>query len=125
MSYIYLASPYSDPERHIRFLRYTLACKTVATLYMKGVTVFSPIVHCHYIAGQYNLPTDADFWWKHNKEMLDKAYALYILDIDEWQHSEGVRQEIKEAHTMDIQCHMVKPGGDVYEYVKPELWELD
>jgi len=125
MSYIYLASPYSDPSRAIRFYRYTLACQAVAALYKKEVTVFSPIVHCHYIAGQYDMPNDADFWWPHNQSMMERALGMYILNIEGWEQSKGVAQEALFAAADSLPVQMVNTSGDTEAYVKPELWELD
>ncbi len=129
MSFIYLASPYSDKLRSVRFGRYALAAQCTANLYKKGITVFSPIVHCHSLAIRHDLPTDSGFWQEHNREMLEAARALWILGAEGWDTSKGVLYEIGLAEAiissrgMVREIAMVTVSGETRPYVRPSTWE--
>lgn len=132
MTFIYLASPYSDKLRSVRFGRYALASQCTANLYKKGITVFSPIVHCHSLAIRHDFPTDNEFWKKHNRNMLNAAEALYVLRIEGWDTSKGVLDELKYAEGANDDgwrprksIKFVTVLGETRPYVRPDTWQLD
>lgn len=97
----YLATPYSsyatDPwkkriEQHSRFME---AQKITADLMNRGFAVFCPIVHCHQLAVDFNLPGDAAYWEEYNKHFMDAASLFVVADTMEgWFSSKGVQAEI-------------------------------
>lgn len=88
---IYLASPYSNaPETNVKH-----AAEAATFLLLKrNLRVFSPILHWHQAAKWEQLPGDAEFWWWYNLGMLQKSDDLYVLMVDGWQHSVGVKKEV-------------------------------
>lgn len=90
---IYLGQPYSGtPEvMHERFL---LGRKVTAHLIRQGLTVFSPIVHCHEMALAEQLPTDFKFWQNYCIDMLKAADEFWVLSIPGWQESAGLKAEL-------------------------------
>lgn len=120
MSFVYIASPYSDPERVIRYARYSLVSLCVANLFKQGVTAYSPIAHNHHIATRHDMPTDAAFWLRHNDEMLDAAAELWVCNLEGWEQSEGVRHEIEYAELVSLPIRFVNVKGEVSPYVPPE-----
>ena len=94
---IYLASPYSDPDPHVRVQRYYSAMECVVNLLNQGFIVYSPVVHFHELAIRHSLPTNATWWQRQNEGMLNLAEALYVLAIPDWKISLGVQTEIKWA----------------------------
>lgn len=56
---IYLASPYTHSDVHVREWRFREACRAAAALLRAGITVFSPIAHSHPIAA-FGMPTSWD-----------------------------------------------------------------
>ena len=102
MSYIYLASPYSDPDPLIRELRHYQAMRATADLLRAGRYVYSPIVHCHELAKKYALPTHFDFWQNYNFAMLRAASFFAILQADGWKDSLGVLAESNEATRLNL-----------------------
>jgi hypothetical protein len=66
---IYLASPYSHPDRAVREERFRGACRATAALLRSGHAVFSPIAHairswskvCRPI-GHFGNRTTASIW---------------------------------------------------------------
>lgn len=94
---IYLAQPYSHPDEQMRQARYEIAMRVCANLMMRGYDVYSPIVHWHEVARQFDMPTDATFWRHHNLKVLSLCSTLAILKSPGWQKSVGLRYEVKEA----------------------------
>lgn len=88
---IYLASPYSAaPETNVKH-----AAEAATFLLLKrNLRVFSPILHWHQAAKWAQLPGDAEFWWWYNEGMLQKSDDLYILMVEGWQRSVGVKKEV-------------------------------
>lgn len=112
---IYLASPYSpvapegvvltDEEKtKIRGSRYRHTLLVQAKLFNMGYPVFCTIVHTHVTAFCYKLPTDAAFWMNFNHHMIDLSTAVFVLKLEGWQESLGVRDEIEyaQAHAIPV-----------------------
>lgn len=114
-SIIYLASPYTDPSPRIRQLRYELAREAVAHLLRHRTAVYSPIVHCHDLAIQHDLPHDAQFWQWYNFTMMEVCRALFVLELPGVRQSEGVAGEMEEA------ARSLKPIA----YIPPTEWGLN
>ena len=112
---IYLASPYSHEDSDVREGRFAAVCAVAADLMAQGIVVFSPIAHKHPIAEFGNLDAlDADFWLKFDKEFLLRSEVLWILQLEGWDESYGICQEIEFATEHNI------PVG----YLDPETLEL-
>lgn len=97
---IYLASPYSDPNRQVMADRYYLAMQTTVSLLKQRYIVYSSIVHCHAMAVSFDLPHNFEFWQHYNKGMINVASLLYVLNIAGCKDSKGVNAEID--HALDI-----------------------
>jgi nucleoside 2-deoxyribosyltransferase len=120
---IYLASPYSHPNPAERKRRYDLACIAAAQL-MNGaqihgepLAVFCPIAHSHEIGKL--LPeekaTDHQFWMEQDLPVLERCDVLLVLQIDGWDQSRGVKEEIFFARWKGIPveyCHLAAVGED-------------
>lgn len=88
---IFLSSPYSKhPE-----LGYSTAKFAAAELIRQGHCVVSPIVHCHVIASEYNLPTDAEWWWAYNRRLMLASTYMLVLSTDWTGDSQGVSMEVR------------------------------
>jgi len=100
MSFIYIASPYtsSDPVEVIQ--RYEAVLKFAAEQVNKGLVVYSPIVHCHPMAVQYELPKDFKFWEEFDKAMIDACTEVWVLTLHGWSASKGVAMEIQHARNI-------------------------
>jgi hypothetical protein len=91
------------------YTRFAEAERFAAESMKKGITIYSPIVHCHELARKYSLPHDYDFWQLHNHNMLEVAQELWILRLPGWDISKGVDGELRHAQTMDIPTLFVDP----------------
>lgn len=99
---IYLASPYSDPDPTIRHARYEAVRAFTCELLAQRKVVFSPIVYCHGIAAEIGLPSNAAHWKNFNMQFLRKADTVYVLKLDGWEQSVGVKMEIDTANHLNI-----------------------
>lgn len=113
MAYIYLGSPYTHPDPEVRQKRYLEAAKAVVHMLSLDYTVYSPIVHFHYLAMEFNLPKDYPFWKRQNGNMLRKAKVLYVLQLDGWKDSAGLTEEIRIAESIKIPIATIPPVEDV------------
>jgi hypothetical protein len=102
MAYVYLASPYSDPDPDVMERRYIAVREQTASLIGIGLVVFSPIVHCHELAKAHNLLKDFNSWQNYCIGMLKPATELYILKLKGWNTSRGVLAELEYAEHVGI-----------------------
>jgi len=103
MRRIYLASPYSHPDKAVCNDRFRAACKAAAKLMRDGYIVFSPIAHGHNIAQYIDNHLDHNFWLEQDMSFLDSwADEMWVLMIDGWQESEGIAAETKRAETIGL-----------------------
>lgn len=93
---IYLASPYSHPDKVIRERRFHQVCRAAADLIRSGEVVFSPIAHSHVIAA-HGLPSNWQFWERLDWKQLAWCKEVVVLMLDGWRESEGVQREIRIA----------------------------
>jgi hypothetical protein len=119
---IYLASPYSHVEPHIRQYRYETAMEATAWLLADGHCIYSPIVHNHVTADRCGIPIEWDQWERFDELMISRSDELWVLAIDGWLESVGVQAEIKIAAHQGKPVRLVQqtPGG--WE-VGPEVWD--
>jgi hypothetical protein len=70
LGYVYLGQPYSHPDPDVRSGRYHHAIRFVRERLIRqsSLTIYSPIIHYHAVALAGDLPTDADFWFNHNRK---------------------------------------------------------
>ena len=122
MSFMYLAQPYSHPELAVRVERFIEARKFLVWAFQERFPVFSPIVHWHQIAIQYELPYDAKAYQAQNTGMLTKASTIGILTIPGWRESIGLRQELESAAFQGLPCFCVSPISGDYLLIEEKNW---
>lgn len=101
---IYLASPYSHKSPDVKHERFLHVEKATSVLMRQGHPIFSPIVHCYEVARKFSLPDDADFWWNYNRAFLRRADAVWVLCVEGWEDSKGVKMEMDFAAHIAIPC---------------------
>jgi len=114
---VYLASPYRHPDYRVVKERFEKVCKVTASLLSLGQNVFSPIVYSGQLV-EYGLPqNDWDFWKKIDLEILSKCDCLFVLTIEGWDKSLGVKEEMEYAKKNGIPIRyinetLVETSGD-------------
>jgi len=98
MKRIYLAGPYTHDDEAIRNSRAEALSAKAAELMLEGHVVFSPITHGHALLPW--LPFSCrtwEFWGAQDKVHLEACDQLRVLCLPGWEHSRGVKDEIKWA----------------------------
>ena len=126
---VYLASPYSHENAAVREARFMSVAKCAAWAIHDGKTVFCPITHSHPIQvhGQFDAATGWKYWKQIDETAIDNCKQLWVLCIDGWQASEGVRAEIEYAKKRGMSiwyvCHSIEPGFAISN--SPNKWILE
>lgn len=112
---IYLGSPYSHSSEFLRKARFRKAEEFVNTFLTKhGIIVFSPIVYCHEMAAKYGWPTDAGYYVQFNMDILRRSDALFVLCLQGWKESQGLRIEMNLAKMLNLPIQFFNPDGSEY-----------
>jgi hypothetical protein len=134
----YLASPYSDPDESVRQARYEEALRCGAILAKNGFILIEPIAMSHDSAKKHKLPTNFEYWQRRNHKFLSLCDGgLLVLQMDGWQQSRGVKDEIEHAKKLGLPVHYTEilknPKGEAlglrvcvatgYEWIHTFLWE--
>jgi hypothetical protein len=99
---IYLATPYSHPDKCVEEFRFEQACKIAGALMAQGLVVFCPIAHTHPIAMRSDLPRGWMYWAEFDEEFIRMAEKVVVARMDGWRKSTGVRAEIQIAQKLGI-----------------------
>lgn len=114
--YWYVATPYSKYGDGID-IAFEDACLATAFLINKGLNAFSPIVHSHPLCTVGGLnPFDFKLWMKVDKELMDGAAGLIVIEMDGWKESVGVQEEIQEFKKQDKAIYYLgESGGKLHD----------
>ena len=112
---IYLASPYTDSNEMVMEQRFEAACKQTALLNGAGIWVFSPIVHGHPLTA-YGLPHVYEFWKRYNRVFIQWCKELWVLELDGFEESVGVRDEMVVAVDLGKPVRFIRPGETLAHY---------
>lgn len=99
---IYIASPYSSADEKKRLDNYEKVSKFAAYLISKGDVVISPIAYGHPLLGFVNMPGDWEFWKNFCITFLEKCDTMIVLQLEDWDKSRGVLEEIEYCKNNNI-----------------------
>lgn len=121
MKLIYLASPYSHPDREVRHARFAQVSQAQAYLTAMGYHIFGPITESHTVqqeAAELGIEMSGgwDFWKDHDELMLQKCDELWVLQLDGWDKSVGVLAEIDYAHSRGMPVQYITYEDVAEEY---------
>ena len=111
-SFIYLASPYSDSSPLVRIIRHAQVEWAVYHILIKGIVAYSPIVYFHPIAYKYDLDLDNSYWSQFNKTFIRACSELWVLMLDGWEDSAGIKEELEIAKDLGIPVRFVYTSND-------------
>lgn len=117
MRLVYLATPYNHPDASVRERRFLTACKVAGHFMRQGVHLFCPIAHTHPIALAGDLPKGWDYWQAYDRAMLSACTELWVVKMEGWQESAGIRGEIEIARELGLKIQYV-------EFVFEPVWDL-
>lgn len=98
---IYLASPYTHPDKSIKAQRFESVNKKAAELMNRGYCVFSPISMTHPIAIAKDLPGHWEFWEKQDKPFIEWCDEFHIYCLPGWRESKGIKAEFEIAKSLN------------------------
>ena len=98
MSLIYLASPYSHKSEAVREYRFLVARYFTITALRNRQPIFSPIVYGRDM--EHQIGTDYQRWQTLNDAMIRACREFWVLQIDGWEDSRGVRHELQLAKSL-------------------------
>ena len=120
---IYLAVPHTHDCSHVMAARRHLV--DAATLYFirEGQCIFSPISMTHALTN-YNVGMGIthERWLKQDIPFLYQADNLYILGLEGWRTSQGIRQECTVARERKIPISKLRPESIL---APPALWHYE
>ena len=86
--------------------------KRVYEFLMEGKYPFSPILHCHKLSLNYDLPKSYPFWQKLDRNYIDHCSEVYVLmmrdDYGDWEKSVGISDEIFYAKKIGKKITYIK-----------------
>lgn len=107
---IYLGSPYTKYSWGIDQAAHDVGLIT-GRLMARGLSVFSPIVHAHYVALASGIePLDHDFWMKIDTAFMKKSDALLVCQMSGWDESHGVSLEMEYFDWVQKPIYTLNPG---------------
>lgn len=107
-SLIYLACPYTHPDRKVRRKRFQIANRVAGKLMREGNFVFSPISMSHPIAEDARVPGTWEFWKAFDTALLARCQKMIVIVIEGLGESVGVQAEIGIARELGIPIEYVK-----------------
>lgn len=109
---IYLASPYSHPEKEVRELRFRQTLSFCYPYIIGGTPLYSPIVYGHQFTELLSAPFDAASWQDFNERMLSDAKELWVLKLPGWSASFGIGLEIAFCKTFNKPIYYKEPSNE-------------
>lgn len=103
---IFISTPYSHIDKSIQIERFELTCQMVALLLNQGKFPISPIVHGHPTT-KYGVRGDWEFWRDYCIEFIQSCKSVYVGDIEGWDISTGVKEEIEISKSLDKEVYLV------------------
>ena len=95
---IYLASPYSHTSDAIRELRYCKARLFTIEALRAGYAIFSPIVYGMDMETAIGVSFEP--WQKLNDSVIERSDEVWVLCLENWTKSRGVRHELDLANSL-------------------------
>lgn len=100
--FIYLASPYSDPDPQVREQRCQDVQEIAAIFLRAGVPVHCPIAQNHFIAIRHGLPGGWDFWEQVDAPLVACSCLFVAVLLAGWEQSRGLLAEVAIAQAEGI-----------------------
>ena len=112
---IYVASPYSSPDKSVEHKRWITVARYVSSLFEKEphIVRISPIVYWHHTAITFDLGTTAMHYKEFNHALLRECACVEILAMPGWEESKGVQLEREWAKELGLGTNIVKVATKV------------
>jgi hypothetical protein len=124
---VYLAGPYSHPDKAVRKNREICHSLCAVALKRQGeIDVYAPIPETTALCELGGLTgTDWNSWRGHDLNLLSRCDEIYVMMIDGYKESLGVRGEVKFALQNDIPVKFIDEDAMILiEYTRLEILDL-
>lgn len=99
---IYLGSPFTHEDPKVMEERYKEALQAAAWLMKKGKTVYAAIPFSYHLSIEGGIGLGWNEWKLQDKTALICSYQLFVLQLDGWQESVGLNEEIEWAQSLGM-----------------------
>ena len=107
---VLITGPYSSPDAEVKALR----VKTIALACANLIGQTNQVAKSTHLSGLgiieksgKKLPDNTEFWLEFCRVFVRAAEEVYVLDMDGWDKSGGVADEIHEAKELNIPVYLV------------------
>lgn len=122
---IYLAGPFSHTEKAIMNEREIQHAKCAIALKQQGLSIYAPITETTALEKLGGLKeTSWAYWREHDLNLLSRCDELWVMLLDGYKESLGVKGEVKFAVKNSIPIKFVAIDGS-YTLIKDILKEFD
>ena len=124
---IYVAHPYTTGKTNLTLREILVKVATFAySAHLEKRILFHPVLMGENMlrwSGNLNRNENQSykFWQGHDVAMISVSEAFWVLDIDGWADSDGVSNEIEQAHFFDIPTFLITEGKSHYFVEKAEF----
>lgn len=91
---IYLAGPYYHNDPTIIQARMEIMYEILAYFMKREIYCSSPML-MHAVVKRHNLPNNFEYWDKYSYNLLKGAEGMFVMTLEGWETSRGVRKEIE------------------------------
>ena len=99
---IFISAPYTHENVEVVEKRVEIIEKYVAECALSEIIALSPVLYYHNIVKKYELPKTYTYWEHICISMLQKCDMLFVLTMDGWDTSVGVKSELEVARRLNI-----------------------
>jgi Domain of unknown function (DUF1937) len=113
---IYLAAPYTHSDLAVREARFEQVTRVAANLIAQGKIVFSPLTMTHpidRILADRDTTLGSDYWVDFDEAFMEMCAQIFVLKLDGWQVSSGVRREIQYFERAGKSVTYLEPDGRI------------
>ena len=108
---IFVSGPYSSSDPEVKKVRVKAIASACMKIMQDGNMAISPLTFGLSLIekSEQNLPDSYEFWDRFCREFVATADVMYVLDLEGWELSSGVKDEIAAAKKFNIPVKLVHP----------------
>ncbi len=113
---IIVGGPYTHKDKKIKKARINRIANACVKLMTDGKTTLavSPLIYGlslieHTKSGNNKMPDSYDFWESFCLAFIEVGTEFYVLNMDGWDESNGLKSEINKAKERNIPVYLVDP----------------
>jgi len=117
---IYLISPYTHQNALVRAERSRKVGRVMLELAQSGIHSIAPAFLGHQLEEKFKTDLPYEFWMSWSRDLMAKCSEAYLLPLEGWRESTGVRSECELAVLLTIPL-AVYPIKDAEEITNREV----